>query len=144
MTSAAMDTDSFVRQLDTLLQDLPAGRRDAILSATRRLRRYASLMEQSVAVSHAALAGARASEVARLILDGAQRIGHYPDGAFILATDDGPRIVATHGRFSGWEGQRMPPEFLTAQTSRLGPGQVRAVNEALGAAHAYLSAARCS
>lgn len=127
-----MNLDPFMRTLAGLLHDLPPGQRDAILTVTRQLRRYAALMEQSAAVSQAVFEGANVDRVARLILDGAGRIGHYRAGAFVLMTDDHPTIAAAYGEFAGTEGRRAPGELTATCLTRLGPARVNLLSTALG------------
>ena len=79
-----MNLDPFMRNLESLLHDLPPWRREDVLAVTRQLRRYATLMEQAAAVSQAVFEGAHVQKVTRLILEGAGRIGQYRDGALVV------------------------------------------------------------
>jgi len=127
-----MNLDPFMHNLAALLHDLPQGRREAILTVTMQLRRYAALMEQAAAMSQAVFAGAHKDKVACMILDGAGRIGHYRAGAFILETDDHPTIAVAYGEFAGTEGRPAPVELTAARVTRVGPERLGAMNMALG------------
>jgi GAF domain-containing protein len=59
-----------------------------------RVRRYAALMERVVQVYEAAFAGRTPADLARLILDGALRVGVYDGGVLVLEDERGPQIAA--------------------------------------------------
>jgi len=59
-----------------------------------KVRRYAALMERVVQVDEAVFAGRQPSDLARIILEGALRIGVYGGGALVLEGDRGPRVAA--------------------------------------------------
>ena len=127
-----MIIDPFMRNLDDLLRDLPPRRRDDIMAAILPLRRYAMLMEQAAAVGQAAFSGAGVEKVARLLLEGASRVGNYPAGAFVIVTPVGPAVAAAFGEFAGTEGRRVPIELVPRQVTRLAPDQLRAVSAVIG------------
>jgi hypothetical protein len=127
-----MNLDPFMRNLESLLHDLPPWRREDVLAVTRQLRRYATLMEQAAAVSQAVFEGAPLQKVTRLILEGAGRIGHYRDGALVVMTDGRPTVAAAYGEFVGTEGHGAPVELVASRVSRLGPERVALLNFGLG------------
>lgn len=59
-----------------------------------KVRRYAALMERVVSVDEAVFAGRSLPELARVILDGALRIGSYESGVLVLEDDGPPRVAA--------------------------------------------------
>jgi GAF domain-containing protein len=59
-----------------------------------RVRRYAALMERVVQVDEAVFAGRSPAELARVILDGALRVGVYDDGVLVLEGERGPQVAA--------------------------------------------------
>src|SRR5882672_6940919 len=59
-----------------------------------KVRRYAALMERVVNVDEAVFAQRAPAELARIILDGALRIGTYAGGVMVLEGDGGPRVTA--------------------------------------------------
>lgn len=100
-----------------------------------QVRRYAVLMEQLVAVDQAVFAGSPPAAVARLILEGALKVGSYVAGLLVLAQSDGPRVVATLGEaFSGAEGHPAPPKLAARATTRLTPEAFTGIANALGIA----------
>lgn len=127
-----MHPDPFTRNVSELLHGLPAARRDAVLTMTRRLRHYAALMEQAATVSHAVSEGACVDRIVRLIVEGAGRIGQYRAGAFIVMTDEHPTIAATYGEFAGTEGRRAPAELTATCVTRLGSSRLEFLNTTLG------------
>ena len=127
-----MNFDPFMRNLESLLHDLPPWRREDVLAVTRQLRRYATLMEQAAAVSQAVFEGAHVQKVTRLILEGAGRIGQYRDGALVVIADGRPTVAAACGEFAGTEGRDAPVELLTSRVSRFGPERVALLNVGLG------------
>ena len=64
----------------------------------QKVRRYAVLMEQLVAVDQAVFTGADPLNVARLIVGGAGRIGNYRGGFFILQGPARPQGAREPGR----------------------------------------------
>ncbi len=59
-----------------------------------KVRRYAALMERVVQVDEAVFAGRPPADLARIILEGALRIGVYGGGALVLEGERGPRVAA--------------------------------------------------
>jgi GAF domain-containing protein len=80
-----------------------------------KVRRYAALMERVVQVDEAVFASRPPAELARVILDGALKIGSYAGGVMVLE-DGGPaRVVA------GSDGATVPepvPAAILTRTSR--------------------------
>jgi hypothetical protein len=98
-----------------------------------KVRRYAVLMEQLVAVDQAVFTGADPVNVARLIVGGAGRIGNYRGGFFILQGPRGPQVLASLGDgFAVVEGRSAPIELDSAETKRLPAAALPAIGLALG------------
>lgn len=98
-----------------------------------KVRRYAVLMEQLVAVDQAVFTGADPVNVARLIVSGAGRIGNYRGGFFVLQGPRGPEILASLGdAFAMLEGRSAPIELDSPETRRLPASALPAIGEALG------------
>jgi len=62
-----------------------------------QVRRYAALMERTVAVDQAVFTNRSKQEVARIILEGAAHLGSYPAGLLAIDGPEGARVVATVG-----------------------------------------------
>lgn len=127
-----MTIDPFLRGLDEMLHDLPRQRRQDVMAAIVPLRRYAVLMEQAVLVSQAAFAGDGVEKVANLLLSGAQRVGNYQGGAFVVVTPAGPVIAAAFGDFAGAEGRSAPVAFVPRHVTRLAPEELHAMSAVVG------------
>jgi GAF domain len=98
-----------------------------------KVKRYAVLMEQLVAVDQAVFGGADPVNVARKIIDGAGRIGQYRGGFFVLHGQRGPEVLATLGdAFGTVEGRSAPVEMDTPTTKRLPAEALPAIGLALG------------
>ncbi len=98
-----------------------------------QVRRYAELMEQVVAVDQSVFAGADPTGVARVILEGAARVGNYRAGMFILLGPKGPKVLAAMGdACAGAEGRPAPGDLAATATRRLPPSRVLEMGEALG------------
>jgi hypothetical protein len=98
-----------------------------------KVRRYAALMEQLVAVDQAVFGNADVKNVARQIIEGAGRIGNYRGGFFILHGQRGPEVFATLGdAFGPAEGRPAPLEIDTPTTKRLPADALPGVGLALG------------
>ena len=79
-----------------------------------KVRRYAVLMEQLVAVDQAVFGGADPVNVARQIVSGAGRIGNYRGGFFVLQGPRGPGGAGHPGRRSSrWPKGRSAPSRWT-------------------------------
>jgi GAF domain-containing protein len=98
-----------------------------------KVHRYAVLMEQLVAVDQAVFGGADLVNVARLIIQGAGRIGNYRGGFFVLQGQRGPEVRASLGdAFAVVEGREAPLEMDTSETKRLPAEVLPALGRALG------------
>jgi GAF domain-containing protein len=98
-----------------------------------KVRRYAILMEQLVAVDQAVFGGADPVNVARKIIDGAGRIGNYRSGFFVLHGQRGPEVLATLGdAFGAVEGRTAPLDIDTPTTKRLPAEALPGIGQALG------------
>ena len=98
-----------------------------------KVRRYAVLMEQLVAVDQAVFEGADPVNVARKIVEGAGRIGNYRGGFLLLHGPRGPEVLATVGEAFGIaEGRAAPVEMDTPVTQRLPAEALPALGAALG------------
>lgn len=92
-----------------------------------QVRRYATLMEQVVAVDQAVFGGRPLDEVLRLVLQGAQRIGNYPQGLLLVAGAGGSgglRAELAQGEeASASLGATLPPELGRGGVQRLDPSR---------------------
>jgi GAF domain-containing protein len=95
-----------------------------------KVRRYAALMERVVQVDEAVFAGRTPAELARVILDGALRIGAYSDGAMVLERHAGATIAAASDGVTAADG--VPAELLTRESRRLDPGEAPTAAAKLG------------
>jgi GAF domain-containing protein len=85
-----------------------------------KVRRYAALMERVVLIDQAVFAGGPPVEVARLILEGAMRIGSYAGGLLLLGDPAGTvSVAAASEELQVPEGTAVPRELSVAATSRL-------------------------
>jgi GAF domain len=91
-----------------------------------QIQRYAMLMERLVEVDQAVFADSHPEDVARLLLDGAMRIGAHQSGLLVLAGTEGPRVAATAGAFEGLAGRPAPVALIVRETSRVPAAQVTA------------------
>jgi hypothetical protein len=91
-----------------------------------QIQRYAMLMERLVEVDQAVFADGHPEDVARLLLDGAMRIGAHQSGLLVLAGTEGPRVAATAGAFEGLAGRPAPVALIVRETSRVPAAQVTA------------------
>jgi hypothetical protein len=98
-----------------------------------QVRRYAALLEQVVAVDQTVFNGADARSVARVILQGAARVGNYRAGMFVQAGPKGPVVLVAMGdACAGTEGRAAPGDLAATATRRLPPSRVLEMGEALG------------
>jgi GAF domain-containing protein len=98
-----------------------------------KVRRYAVLMEQLVAVDQAVFGGADPVKVARKIVEGAGRIGNYRGGFFVLHGPRGPEVLATLGEAFGLaQGLSAPVDMDTPLPKRLPAEALPALGTALG------------
>jgi hypothetical protein len=98
-----------------------------------QVRRYASLLERVVAVDQTVFNGGDAKRVARVILEGAARVGNYRAGMFVQAGPKGPVVLVAIGdACAGTEGRPAPADLAATATRRLPPNRVLEMGEALG------------
>jgi hypothetical protein len=98
-----------------------------------QVRRYAMSMEQVVNVDQAVFAGRAPEAVARVILEGALKVGNYGAGLLVLSHPDGHRVAAAIGEsFAGAEGKSVPDEIAPKATTRLAPTWLVGISRALG------------
>jgi hypothetical protein len=97
-----------------------------------QVRRYATLMERVVEVDQAVFASQPPAEVARVILDGAARLGGSPGGLFVLPGPGGAHVGVGTGPFAGTEGRAAPLELDIRSAERLPAGRVPDIARALG------------
>ncbi|MGE0453423.1 MAG: GAF domain-containing protein [Vicinamibacteria bacterium] len=100
-----------------------------------QVRRYAALMERTVAVDHAVFTGRSLDEIVSIVLEGAAQLGSYPGG--LLALGEGPacRVVATVGdAFAHAEvvGRTPPLLLLGSEERRLSAEATLAIGRELG------------
>lgn len=98
-----------------------------------QVRRYAALMERSVAVDQAVFANGSHAEVAHAILEGAAHLGSYPGGLFVVSGVE-PRVIAVVGdAFGGTQlvGRVAPAALDVHAAQRLLPDAAPAIGHAL-------------
>jgi GAF domain-containing protein len=96
-----------------------------------KVRRYAALMERVVNVDEAVFAGRTAPELARIILDGALRIGSYAGGVLIVEEDGGSRVAA-RSESSAESDRAVNPGLLTRRARRLDVMESSSVASSVG------------
>jgi hypothetical protein len=95
-----------------------------------QIRRYASLLEQVVAVHQRVFEGAGPDALAQAILQSACRIGDYRGGLLVLQTPRGPVVAATAGEaFAQAMGRPAPPDLAATALRRLSPERMLEVAE---------------
>jgi hypothetical protein len=93
-----------------------------------QVRRYATLMEQVVAVDQAVFGARPLDDVLRLILQGALRTGSYPQGLLLVRQPEGLRVAAAHGaQAAAFLGRALAAEPVAPGLQRLGPEQASAL-----------------
>jgi len=97
-----------------------------------QVRRYATLMECVVEVDQAVFTGGKPEEVARVILEGAARLGNYPAGVFVMSGPDGPRVGAGSGPFQELAGREAPAALSVSRSARLSAAGAAAAVLGLG------------
>ena len=97
-----------------------------------QVRRYATLMERVVEVDQAVFAGSKPQEVARVILEGATRLGNYPAGIFVLPDPREPRAGAGSGLFQDLAGKKVPAALSSPRAERLDAAHTAQALKALG------------
>jgi GAF domain-containing protein len=96
-----------------------------------KVRRYAALMERVVNVDEAVFAERVPAELARIILDGALRIGAYAGGVMVLEGDGGARVTA-RSEGAGESDRPVAPALLTRTARRLDAEQSASVAPSVG------------
>jgi hypothetical protein len=99
-----------------------------------QVRRYAALMERTVAVDHAVFTKRSPPEVARIILEGAAHIGAYPAGVFVSA-GNGLKLAAVVGAAfaqTSLVGKPAPAELDAREAQRLTAEASPRIARALG------------
>jgi transcriptional regulator with GAF, ATPase, and Fis domain len=99
-----------------------------------QVRRYAALMERTVAVDQAVFLNRPPADVARTILEGAANIGDYSGGVFVVAGSSLQVAAVVGDAFggAGLVGKAAPAELDARQTRRLAAADAPAVGRALG------------
>jgi GAF domain-containing protein len=97
-----------------------------------QLRRYATLMERTVLVHQAVLAGDPADKVARLVLEGALHLGAHPGGLLALGTNATAHVAAASEGLQALQGREVPASLVTPTPSRLEGEDAARVASALG------------
>jgi hypothetical protein len=128
---APFDEDE-IRRAKTLTFSAAAALRRADL--LEKLRRYSGLLERSLDVDQAVFSGQAAERVARVILDGAMKLGHYPGGLLLLVAGSGMVVASGSGTVGGVALEKRQGQAAPAML--LGPGAARI--EAPAAEHAAL------
>jgi len=95
------------------------------------VRRYATLMERVVEVNQAVFAGKGRAEVARLILEGAVKLGASPGGALVLAGKD-RKVAAASGPFAPVLGKKAPADLAARDSRRMAARDTAGIGTALG------------
>jgi GAF domain-containing protein len=95
------------------------------------VRRYASLMDRVIEVDQAVFAGRGPAEVARVILEGAAKLGDAPGGVFVLGGKE-RKVAAAAGPFAPLLGRRASEELTAREGRRLDPQAAAAAGSALG------------
>ena len=95
------------------------------------LRRYATLMERVVEVNQAVFAGRGRAEVARLILEGAVKLGASAGGALVLAGRD-RKVAAASGPFASVLGKKAPAALAARDLGRMAAKDTAGIGTALG------------
>lgn len=99
-----------------------------------QVRRYAALMERTVAVDQAVFTNKSAPEVARTILEGAAHLGAYPAGVLVISGSPGTIAAALGDPFAEVSvvGKPAPAELDVREAARLGADAAPSVGQALG------------
>lgn len=95
------------------------------------VRRYAALMDRLMEVNQAVFAGKGRAEVARLILDGAVRLGASAGGALVLAGKD-RKVVAASGPFAPVLGKKAPAGLAAREGRRVSAKETSSLGTELG------------
>lgn len=95
------------------------------------VRRYATLMDRVVEVNQAVFAGKGRAEVARLILEGAVRLGASAGGAFVL-TGKERKVAAASGPFASVLGKKAPADLAARDNRHVSAKETASLGTALG------------
>jgi hypothetical protein len=99
-----------------------------------QVRRYAALMERTVAVDQAVFTHRAPEEIAQTILEGAAQLGSYPGGLLVLGLGEQARVAAVLGGFAdhGLLGERAPDAVSRDAEARLAPEQTVEIGREIG------------
>jgi len=101
-----------------------------------QVRRYAALMERTVAVDQAVFERRPPAELLRLILEGAVHLGAYPGGLLVMADTRPPRLAAAVGDvFADLPDvgkAEAPPALDVREVTRIQPADVGGLALAVG------------
>ena len=95
------------------------------------VRRYATMMERVVEVNQAVFTGKGLAEVARLILEGAVKLGASPGGALVLAGRE-RKVAAANGTLAPVLGKKAPADLGARDGRRLAAKDTVGIGTALG------------
>jgi GAF domain len=95
------------------------------------VRRYATLMERVVEVNQAVFAGKGRAEVARLILEGALKLGASPGGVLVLAGKE-RKVAAASGPLASVLGKKAPAGLTSRETRRMAAKDTAGIGTTLG------------
>jgi hypothetical protein len=105
-----------------------------------KVRRYAALLENSVEVDQAVFSGQPPRMVARIIIDGAVKLGRYAGGALLIQDQAGESaaIACIAGELgldpASIEGRPVSPELIVRESRRFTPANGPSFAAALGLA----------
>lgn len=98
-----------------------------------KVRRYAVLMERVVQVDRAVFAGREGGHIARLILEGAMRLGAHAGGMLVLDDAGGsPRVAAASPDLPIAPGASVPPLLAAREVARLDGARARELGAQAG------------
>jgi hypothetical protein len=95
------------------------------------VRRYAALMDRVAEVDQAVFAGKGRADVARLILEGAMKLGPSPGGALVLTGKD-RKVAAASGPFASVLGKKAPAALAARDNRRVTAKETASLGTALG------------
>lgn len=99
-----------------------------------QVRRYAALMERTVAVDHAVFTNRSAAEVARSIVEGAAHLGAYTAGLLVVSGTPSLIVAAVGDVFADADvvGQTAPGALDVREAARIAPEAAGEVGQPLG------------
>jgi hypothetical protein len=98
-----------------------------------QVRRYATLLEQVVAIDRRVFRGEGPEALGLAIVEGACRIGSYRAGMLVVQTPRGPVVAAATGEaFAAAAGRPAPPDLAATAARRLPTARMLEVAESLG------------